>query len=71
MNSNTSIKTIRLNARKEELSAKFLEELPQPTLVGLYQKCNGWYSMLSMNRAKITLELMNRGILKTYKMTQS
>lgn len=54
-------------ARTQEISAQDLDRYSDQELLKAYKRCKAWYKMLSVNRAKITMELMNRGILKTYK----
>ena len=59
-------KLIKL-VKDQEISAKDLAKVSDQELVNSYRRCSAWYQMRSVNRARITMELMNRGLIKTYK----
>ena len=53
-------------ARDRELTAVDLAKYPDQELLRAYKRNGNWYKMRSVNRARITMELMNRGLIKTY-----
>jgi hypothetical protein len=58
--------TFLQKAKKQEISAQEFSTYSDQELMRAYQKSR-WYAILPINRAHLTMTLMNRGILKTYK----
>jgi hypothetical protein len=64
---NISLTAFIKTAKAVELSATDLETCSDQLLTQAYNKRRAWQLFRHTNKAKITMELMNRGILKTYK----
>lgn len=56
--------------KTKEQSAKDLDGLNDQELI-LIKRSNDWFNILPVNRARINMELMNRGITKSYNQNEN